>query len=88
MTVKDLGTKRLETERLILRRFTLEDAEKMYGAPMPVTAVPDKGTELRLLLRPEKKLYAFSYLSYSFYCLTARLPKTLSCCTAYCTSIP
>ena len=30
MTVKDLGTKRLETERLILRRFTLEDAEKMY----------------------------------------------------------
>ncbi len=28
MTVKDLGTKRLETERLILRRFTLEDAEK------------------------------------------------------------
>ena len=31
MTVKDLGTKRLETERLILRRFTLEDAEKMYN---------------------------------------------------------
>lgn len=28
--MKDLGTKRLETERLILRRFTLEDAEKMY----------------------------------------------------------
>ena len=30
MTVKDLGTKRLETARLILRRFTLEDAQKMY----------------------------------------------------------
>ena len=28
--MKDLGTKRLETARLILRRFTLEDAEKMY----------------------------------------------------------
>ena len=28
--MKDLGTKRLETARLILRRFTLEDAQKMY----------------------------------------------------------
>lgn len=28
--MKHLGTKRIETERLILRRFTLEDAEKMY----------------------------------------------------------
>lgn len=30
MTVKHLGTKQIETERLILRRFTVEDAEKMY----------------------------------------------------------
>lgn len=30
MTVKHLGTKRIETDRLILRRFTVEDAEKMY----------------------------------------------------------
>ena len=28
--MKHLGTKRIETERLILRRFTLEDAEAMY----------------------------------------------------------
>lgn len=28
--MKHLGTKRIETERLILRRFTLEDADKMY----------------------------------------------------------
>ena len=30
MTVKHLGTKRIETERLVLRRFTLEDADAMY----------------------------------------------------------
>lgn len=28
--MKHLGTKRIETERLILRRFTVEDAESMY----------------------------------------------------------
>lgn len=28
--MKHLGTKRIETERLVLRRFTLEDAENMY----------------------------------------------------------
>lgn len=28
--MKNLGTKRIETERLILRRFTIEDAEAMY----------------------------------------------------------
>lgn len=28
--MRHLGTKRIETDRLILRRFTLEDAEKMY----------------------------------------------------------
>lgn len=30
MTVKHLGTKQIETDRLILRRFTVADAEKMY----------------------------------------------------------
>lgn len=29
--MRHLGTKKIETERLILRRFTLEDAEKMYA---------------------------------------------------------
>lgn len=29
--MKDLGTNRLETERLILRRFELSDAEKVYN---------------------------------------------------------
>lgn len=29
--MKHLGTKRIETERLILRRFTVEDAESMYS---------------------------------------------------------
>ncbi len=28
--MKHCGTKRLETERLILRRFTAEDAEPMF----------------------------------------------------------
>lgn len=28
--MKDLGTKTIETERLILRRFKMEDAEAMY----------------------------------------------------------
>lgn len=28
--MKHLGTKRLETERLVLRRFTVADAEPMY----------------------------------------------------------
>lgn len=30
MAVKHLGTRQIETERLILRRFTVEDADKMY----------------------------------------------------------
>jgi len=29
--MKHLGTKKLETERLILRRFTIDDAESMYN---------------------------------------------------------
>ena len=28
--MKHLGTKRIETERLILRKFTIEDAEDMF----------------------------------------------------------
>ncbi len=28
--MKMIGTRRLETDRLILRRFTVEDAEDMY----------------------------------------------------------
>lgn len=30
--MKDLGTRRIETERLILRRFTIDDAEGMYNS--------------------------------------------------------
>ena len=30
ITMKHIGTKNIETERLILRRFTLDDADAMY----------------------------------------------------------
>ncbi len=39
-----LGTKQLETPRLILRRFTTEDAQAMYenwASDPEVTTVPD-----------------------------------------------
>lgn len=33
--MKDLGTKTIETERLILRKFTLEDVDGMYYGWQP-----------------------------------------------------